>query len=64
MKRDTALTLFNLCNSAVIFSAFGLYHIYANHHDMAYVMFGFAITEVLITSIILGIELFKKFNLK
>ena len=52
--------MFNLCNSAVIFSAFGLYHIYANHHDRAYVMFGLAITEIIITSIILGIVVFKK----
>lgn len=60
MKRETAATMFNLCNSAVIFSAFGLYHIYANHHNVAYVMFGLAITEIIITSIILGIVVFKK----
>lgn len=60
MKRETALTLFNLCNSAVIFTAFGLFNFTQGNTKGAHPLLGIAIAEILAVSIILGIVLFRK----
>lgn len=60
MKRETALAVFNLCNSAVIFTVIGLFNFTQDNTKGAYTLLGIAIAEILAVSIILGIVLFRK----
>ena len=60
MDREKLLTAFNLSNSALIFTSFGVFNMAINNHKGAFILFGIAIVEILAMSIIFGTALFGK----
>ncbi len=60
MDKEKLLTVFNLSNSALIFTSFGVFNMAINNHKGAFILFGIALVEILAMSITLGIALFGK----
>lgn len=59
MRRDTLVTLYNLCQSALIFSGFAILDIAMKNNKAAYIMLGLIVAELLGVCITIGVILWR-----